>query len=250
MCDGYRFIVWAFVALSFLALPAMAQYKVQVNPVGGIVSTYNPIDLESVDTTASMPISEWAAWVNQNNEESSAYITVESLGEISVTAARLRDRGASPKEFFEEARKAAAALGGNKLHVEETVTEGNTGRLVSVTYQAYRVSYRDFVISPAFLAALPYNPLPDNYVEAQLSLWDSRHGGKLVPADRKTLIATIKRLKAGASVRMALRDGSSVRGRFDGLENDHIWIQPNGVRGLFLDRAVNSADVQAISLLN
>lgn len=211
---------------------------------------FNPIDLESVDTNVSMSIGEWADWVNQNNPESASCITVESLGKINVTASRLRDRGASPSEFFNEARKAAAELGGNKLHIQGVTTEERTGRLVSVAYDAYRVSYRDSIISPAFLAALPYNPLPDSYVQEQLSAWDSQHGGKLVAADQKSLIATMKRLKAGAPVRMALRDGSSVRGRFDGLENDHIWIQPSGVRGLFLDQAVNPADVQAISLLN
>lgn len=234
-----------------------AAFKVTVNPEANSDS-FQSIDLPTVDKEVAMGLGEWQQWVADNNGPLVSYIMATPVASITVSAERARDRGVSMDEYVQDARRAAARVGANKLYLESTSAEEGTGRLVDLHFRAYRITYKRLVIPPAFMASLPYTPLPEYYVDAQLTDWNAKHVGHIFASfanrpgvdDRHSVIQFVKNLKNGTPVRVALRDGRQIDGVYSGVDEGHIWINPSGFRGIFMDRALLPTEVQAIGILN
>lgn len=248
----------ALLAIVLLPLPLLAlDMHVQYKPMTETI--YDRIDVESVSEDVTTSIGDWQDRVRATNTALAGNITVKELLTIEVQVAR-RDSGQdSMKPFVRAAQKEAAAWGANQLFLNDTLVEAETGHLVQLTFIAYRISYKDWLIPPAYLAALPYNPLPDYFVAQKAQEWNIQHFGNakicFKSRDRlsrqKDVLAFMANLKKGTSVRLALRDGSYVKGVFNGLDqDDQVWIHPSGLGGFISYRSVRPQDIEIVGILN
>ena len=257
----------AYLARFFIILPALAMVhgaplwasglEAQFKPL--TETLYDPIDLDSVSADVKTPIEDWQARVKNTNAALAADIMASTLGTIEVN---VHDRDAildTIKPFVEAARKQAARWGANQLFLEDAAVDADTGHWVQLTFIAYRVVYKDWLIPPSYLEALPYNPLPDYFVAQKLQEWNTQHFGKTKiyfgERDRKArqndVLSFMTRLKEGTPIRVVLQDGSNLRGAYTGLDqDDQVWIRPAGLGGFISHRSVRSQDIETVGILN
>jgi hypothetical protein len=247
------------LALAILqATPLLAvDLHVQFNPLTTVV--YDGIDVESVGRNVVTPIDEWRNRVKVANAALADDITVKALATIEVKAQDEEYALDSMEPFVTAARKEAAAWGANQLFLEDTAVEQGSGHLVQLTFTAYRVQYKDGLIPPAYFAALPYNPLPDYFVAQKVQEWNTGHFGKTRmyfavqnrQARQKNVLAFMTNLKNGTPIRLVLMDGSSLKGAFNGLDqDDQVWIRPSGLGGFITHRSIRPQDIETVGILN
>jgi hypothetical protein len=223
---------------------------------------HEPIDAASVRVDAfvrdeALPGAVWLEQVKAKNAALSADLTAHPIAAIEVTLLDMEDEIESPKPFVEEARRWAAREGANLVYLDKYLKKDN--QLSGLRFIAYRAEYKQHLVSPDFLAALPYVTVPGSIVEEQLQAWEAAHFGKVHVSfgsgDDKTAagqaVGVLAGVKSGTPVHVFLRDGSDLQGAFSGLDDDNrIWVHRKGWIGLFADRAVPTRDVQSVALLN
>jgi len=251
------FLLAAGVSLVSLPIRA-ADFRVQFKPLTD--ATYDPVDLDSVHVEEAATFKEWMESVKAVNPHLAGDISAQVLGTLQVVRLRSsHDRFESIKPLVRAARAEAALWGANALYLEDTAVEEGTGRPVELTFLAYRVQYKEWVVCPAYLAALPYNPLPDYFVAQKLQQWNSDHFGRVkisfaaeqMRARHQKVVELMGRIKDGTPVRLVLRNGSDIKGSFSGLDQDDlIWVRPAGLSGFLSHRSIRSEDVETVGILN
>jgi hypothetical protein len=68
---------------------------------------------------------------------------------------------------------------------------------------------------------------------------------------REFLRNKIEKLPKKATIEIFLKDGTSVKGTFEGFSkyDDGVWIMPLGKRGLFSDEAYDVRQIQDVSII-
>jgi len=219
--------------------------------------SYEPIDAGSVRTESWAPTAQWQDQVRSKNALLADDLIVVSVATIEVTRRDLDQDVPSFEPFMEKGLQSAARLGANVLYVEKPLMEGD--KFLGLRLTAYRIEYKGLVVSPPYLAVLPYDTVSRSEMERNLQAWDAVHlgrsrtsfeteNGKISP---EKVVSYLGKVKNGTPVRVLLRDGSDYKGTYDGLDDDdQIWIQPDGWLGRITDRSFQAKDVQAVGLLN
>jgi hypothetical protein len=206
--------------------------------------SYGVISLDSVQPESIDPSGEWKQRVYSKNSDLIVDLTIVSVLGIEVTR---RDPEIA-LEVFEplvlEARQRAAKAGANVLYLEKTLMKD--GQLNGLRFKAYRIQYKNLLVSPTYVASLTDTPVQAVQLEDDLHDWDSERWGKTQISEN--VPGFLDTLKKGTPVRVVLQDGSDFKGTYAGLDEDQVWLQPEGWIGLVADRSFQVKDVQRVGL--
>jgi hypothetical protein len=228
---------------ALLAHPAGA-IDLKVRPWPMSDRAYDSIDVQSVRAEIYMPETAWLEQVGGKNGRLSLDLNLLPVASIDIYRLYNEEEITNTVQLLEEARKTAAKFGANMIFLERRLMQGR--ELDGLRFTAYRAEYKHRLLSPTFLAALPHMTVAPSLLNEQLLAWNMSHFGTT-----KVAVANLGTLKTGTAVRVVMRDGSAVKGAFNGIDADNqIWIHPAGWTGLFRDKAISPTNVQSVSLLN
>jgi hypothetical protein len=160
------------------------------------------------------------------------------------------------KPFLLQGRQTAAQVGANVLYLEKPLMDAK--EVEGLRFIAYRVQYKEHLISPDYLAALSDASVYVPAMEADLARWEKAHLGKVQAVFKNPggsggaeVAGALANVKKGTPVRLVLQDGSDYKGTYDGLgEDDEIWIRPEGWIGLLTDRSFQAEEIQGVEIFN
>jgi hypothetical protein len=219
-----------------------------------------PIDQESVRVDATVhpgvgAAEEWVAQVRRENPGLAYDVSVRPVVSIAVTLIDPEEAADSSRPFIAEARRWAARYGANALYLDRQLARED--RFAGMRFIGYRIEYKHRLVSPTYLAALPFVRVTADLLEEQLQAYDVAHFGQVHVAFEPmndpmgNAAGFLAGVKNGTAVKLFLRDGTDLKGDYSGQDDDnHIWIHTPGWAGLFRDHAIPTQDIQAIALLN